>query len=726
MHSQDKAPSAQPWGATPEDWIRWAGQLQLESELLPVVSDPNAKRSAKSNIKEPGKVPSMFNAAGEMVGVIGWPQRKTTDRDVSRWLQDSRLGICLQGRVVKAFDIDIADPVQAAAVADVLKLTLGALPTRGRPNSGKRLLAFRLPVDFPKRIIKTAHGNIELLSTGQQFIVCGTHPTGVRYEWDGGLPAHIPGLTMAEVDAAWQALADLFALPDGASEARNGRIVAAPRRASDMQDPRVSFLDENGWVTGFERDGKVNIRCPWEDGHSTDTGASSTTYFPAGVGGFAQGHFRCLHASCSARTDGDFDEATGYGLIGFDVVNNTVEPLPAFTRARNGQIEPTLNNLLMALRMPQLSGLRIAFDDFKGTEMVGAPGREWRPFTDNDYGRLQATIERGAAAFKPINAKLLRTAALLVAEENRFDSAIDWARDLPPWDGTPRAAAFFSRYMGAADTPYTRAVGRYLWSALAGRVLVPGVKADMMPTLIGEQGSVKTSAIEAMAPSRDTFVEINLAAKDDDIARLMGGKLLAEIAELRGLKTRDAESIKAWISRRVEEWVPKFKERPQQFARRCILIGTTNEDGFLDDATGERRHLPVRVGQANREAIEADRNQLWAEGIALFEGNGGEVLWREAYELAKPEHAQFKATDPWTDIVRDWLAEREVDGDEPRGARPVRAVDVLISGLSLNRRDVKRADEMRLGKVLRGLGYRKEQARVGGESRKVWIRESQA
>jgi len=237
-----RAAAALTHGATPQEWEHFAHTLGLEAELLPVVSDPAAVISPRSSLREKGKVPSLFDQTGKVVGVTNWPQRRSTDRDIGRWSSDSRLGICLQARRVKAFDIDIADPVQSAAVAYMIEVGVGALPTRGRPNSGKRLLAFRLDVGFPKRVIKTAHGNIELLSTGQQFIAVGTHPSGVHYEWAGGLPAEIPTLTMAEVDTAWAALVVAFALPDGACEARSGAVPTVPRRAGDMQDHKVAWL----------------------------------------------------------------------------------------------------------------------------------------------------------------------------------------------------------------------------------------------------------------------------------------------------------------------------------------------------------------------------------------------------------------------------------------------------------------------------------------------------
>jgi hypothetical protein len=707
------------WGATPEEWAGWQA-LGLTTELLPVVADPGAKRSVTSSIKEPGKLPSLFNRAGEMVGMLKWPQHLASDAEVARWSRDSRLGICLQARRVKAFDIDIPDPAAAQAVADVLELTLGALPVRGRSNSGKRLMAFALDAEFGKRIIKTPHGAIELLSTGNQFLVAGTHPSGVRYEWVGGVPTELPTLSMAEVDDAWAMLADAFGGGESTDASRVGQAPSVARAAADAADPMVGWLDEHGWTTGAARDGRVDIRCPWAAGHSTDTGASSTSYFPAGVGGFAQGHFRCLHASCAARTDGDFLAVMGVVAESFDVVVPTAQEaaleLPNFQRDKAGHILAVLNNVLQAVRRPDVCELRIGHDLFKDGLMYGTPDGLWAPFMDHIFVDLRSTLER--KGFQPIKHEMIKHAVLKVSMENQFDSAQQWIRTLR-WDGVPRAAGFFARYFCADDTPYTRAVGAYTWSALAGRCFTSPVKADMVPVFIGLQGAGKTSAVSVFSPTKDAFVEISLDRKDEDIARSLRGKLVGEIAELKGLASRESESIKAWVSRETEEWVGKYREFTTRFDRRLLCFGTGNKNEFLDDDTGERRWLPMIVNGVDVKGIQAVRDQLWAEGLAMFQANGGEVLWRDALELARAEHHKFKVVDPWMDPILDWLAREDMDG--PRDRNLVRMHDVLTSALGLTTAKIGGKEAARVGKVLTLLGYERVVRTLDGRQAKVWV-----
>lgn len=710
------------WGATTEEWTHFADLLGLREDLLPVVSNPKAEISPNSKMRDLGKTPSRYDTKRQVVGIPQWTQNITSDRDLSRWVRDSDYGICLQTRVVRTFDIDIDDPVHAQAVQDLIELTLGNLPCRSRNNTGKRLLAFSMPGEFTKRILRTAHGAVEFLATGQQFIAIGTHPSGARYEWEGGLPARFPSITPAEFELVWQALVEAFALPDGDVRTRNGLAPVKARTRDDIRDPVVAFLQDNGWIKQWDRDGRVHVTCPWEDQHTSDSGPTSTSWFPAGVGGFEQGHFKCLHAHCASRTDGDFFEAISYTTSEFDVVEVQEEkPFPVFERDRQGRIESTAGNVQKALLRDDICNARIAYDQFKDGALIAWEGEgAWRALRDTDYFRLRVELER--RGFKKPSSDLIREGVHHVAEVNSFDSAIDWANSLQ-WDGVPRAERFFADYFGSEDTGYAKSVGLYLWSALAGRVLEPGCKADMVPVLVGQQGAGKTRGVSAISPEEGSFVEVNLEHRDENLARALRGKLVGELGELRGLMTREAEAIKAWITRTHEEWIPKYREFATRFPRRLVFIGTTNENDFLGDSTGERRWLPIQVGTVNVDAIERDRDQLWAEGVAMFKKSG--VHWAGAQTLAVEEHDKFKSTDAWAVPVSLWLGNNDMDQAEGmrRGDREhFTTEEVLAGSMQFEIKNVQFRDKKRMASVLRALGFEQFDARRKGGTAHSWRR----
>lgn len=390
-----------------------------------------------------------------------------------------------------------------------------------------------------------------------------------------------------------------------------------------------------------------------------------------------------------------------------------------FHETQNGHRPASAANLALACQRPDIIGCTIGFDTFRDELMLSNDGgRTWAPFKDEHSVLLKLRMEH-EHRFQKVATDALREHVYAAGKHNSFDSARLWLEGLPPWDGVPRIDAFCPRYLGAEDREYTRAVGAYMWTALAGRVMSPGIKADMVPVWVGRQGARKSSSIAAISPSPDFFDELAFDVRDADLSRKLKGLLVGELAELRGLATRELEAIKNFITQRFETWTPKFKEMPVTFARRCVFIGSTNEEQFLADKTGERRWLPVTVGECRPDLIERDRLQLWAEGLARFRANG--IEWQAAERLAEGEHEQYKAPDLWEEQIAGWLMCEGPDGAR-NDARPFTLGEVMAQALHLEAKNVKRADENRVGKILRGLGFAQQQARIDGVKARRWVK----
>ena len=309
------------WGAYPDEWGTFDLLLGLTEDMLPVVSNPAATISPNSSMKQLGKTPSCFNGQRQVVGIAAWTSHVSTSAEVDRWSRDADLGICLQTRTVRALDVDVGDVDEAAAIGACINANL---PKRIRANASKFLCLFRLPGDMSKRVIKTAHGMIEFLASGQQAVICGTHTSGVRYEWVGGLPNEIPELSLDQFETLWKALAHKFAIEEPTEakiSTKAQQLASAP-----LKDATSKYLLDHGHVKSFGKDGSLNITCPFEAEHTTEGAESATTYFPAHTGGYERGHFHCLHAHCSHRTDQDFRDAVGVpndDLADFDVVEDS-------------------------------------------------------------------------------------------------------------------------------------------------------------------------------------------------------------------------------------------------------------------------------------------------------------------------------------------------------------------------------------------------------------------
>lgn len=297
------------FGALSGDWDHFSRVLGLTSDLLPVVSNPQAAISPQSKMQAIGKTPSRYNGSGFVAGIVGWTSYEAKDSDIVLWSGQPDYGICLQTRNVRAFDVDVPDKALAARLAEYLA-DLG-LPVRSRKDSGKFLLLFACPGSLHHREVAVEGGIVELLANGQQCVISGTNPSGARYEFLPALPAHIPALSIEQVEDIWSGLDLLFAT--GESRTRGaGSVKVAKLEDAASNDPVAQHLAANGWAVGGERDGRLHITCPFAGEHTGPSSVSSTSYFPANTGGYARGHFRCLHAHCSGRGDHEYLEAVGY------------------------------------------------------------------------------------------------------------------------------------------------------------------------------------------------------------------------------------------------------------------------------------------------------------------------------------------------------------------------------------------------------------------------------
>lgn len=488
-------------------------------------------------------------------------------------------------------------------------------------------------------------------------------------------------------------------------EKRGGRAITAATV--------FKMASDHGWVERPTADGFEDMEAPVSTGNRVEPQMSAARAVE--MYGLAERYKRPRES---------FDEDLGIEIPRDEptepapLAEADPETLPAFTREKSGKIEATVGNLLMALRRPDLMGMQVGIDNFRD-ELMTAPlaTTAWRPFTDADYVWLREHLEMGFNGFKPISKELIKDTVWAVADAQRFDSAQLWLEGLQH-DGVRRCEMFLHRYFGCEDTPYSRAASLYLWTAMAGRVMEPGCKADMVIILVGTQGSGKSTGIAAMVPSPDFFTEISFSEDDDDLARKMRGKLVAEIGELRGLHTKEIEAIKAFITRTHEHWIPKFKEFATQFPRRLVFVGSTNQDQFLADETGNRRWAPIHVGVVDVQAVRADALQLWAEAREIWKRTG--VQWQSLQSLAEAEHSQYEMRDEWESTVAEWIERSEdFDGNAVRDRAFITTAEVLKEALKFDPRQVRKQDTMRAAAVLRRLGFTRKQIRQDG--RPTWV-----
>lgn len=304
---------------------------------------------------------------------------------------------------------------------------------------------------------------------------------------------------------------------------------------------------------------------------------------------------------------------------------------------KTGECEPTVNNaLLILLNDPALKG-RFGYNLF--SDMPCLLGDvPWRPagqVKSGGRGMLWVDLDEAGlrwylqAKWKFRSENDLRNALELAMRANAFHPVRTYLNGLT-WDGKPRLDTMLVDYLGAEDSPYTRAATRKWMCGAVKRVMLPGCKFDSAIVLVGKQGVGKSSFASILSKGWFNDSEINMNGKDG--YESLHGNWIIELAELASMKRSDVETVKTFLSKCEDTYRPAYGRRAATFKRQCVFFGTTNEEEFLRDRTGNRRYWPITVGeQLDREEFEANVDQVWAEAVAVY--RSGESLWLDTDEL---------------------------------------------------------------------------------------------
>ncbi len=158
--------------------------------------------------------------------------------------------------------------------------------------------------------------------------------------------------------------------------------------------------------------------------------------------------------------------------------------------------------------------------------------------------------------------------------------------------------------------------------------------------------------------------------------------------------------------------------------RRCVFFATTNDKEYLLSQTGNRRFWPVETSHIDKQALRADRDQLWAEAALREAQRELIVLDQKLWEDAREQQEERRSKDPWEnkllmipDTVRtkEGIERRIVWGDRDRGEECVSSADLLTFVLEVAIERQHSGTGKRLSTVMKQLGW---QRKKGG---KVWI-----
>src|SRR5208337_3286540 len=311
------------------------------------------------------------------------------------------------------------------------------------------------------------------------------------------------------------------------------------------------------------------------------------------------------------------------------------------------------------------------------------------------------------------------------AHEHGFHPVRDYLRSCR-WDGTARLASWLPTYLGTEVNSYTAAVGRCWLISGVARIMRPGVKADSVLGLIGQQGILKSTALEVLA-SEPWFTDHISPLGEKDSRLDLQGTWIVELAELDRVRGADLARVKNFLSTKTDKYRVPYGHRKQPFPRSCIFASSSNIGDMLTDETGNRRWWPVNCGRINIEALRRDSDQIWGEALALFEA--GEKWWLapELVRAAAFEADKHYQPGIWDEEILSWcerpvarqkrIEDRTPGDDLPFDSQPYQVTlnDVLVHCIGKSLDKLVFGDQMQIQRCLIHASYKKQpQCRVNG------------
>lgn len=352
---------------------------------------------------------------------------------------------------------------------------------------------------------------------------------------------------------------------------------------------------------------------------------------------------------------------------GIEIDSDNNEWMNSLDRNDEGGLKSTIKNVKLFLENDKNLSGRVHMDEFSQLMVLDCPvpwdlnkEERTRPWKDSDDAGLRLYFE----GFGIQGKEKILDGVTIAAEHNTIHPIRDYLDSLE-WDGKKRLEFVLKDYFGAELNDYTKEAFKCTICAAVQRIYHPGTKFDEMLILVGEQGIGKSTFFRKLAGGSEYFSDSQNSFDNKDGAEQLQGIWWNEIAELASFGKYELGQIKNFLSKTDDKYRAAYGRHITVRPRVCVFVGTTNDEEFLKDPTGNRRFWPITCDAEKAEKsvwddLDGERDQLFAEAVEILKLEGEQALRLSpsAEALAEIARGERMIADDRRGMVLDFLKKK--------------------------------------------------------------------
>lgn len=350
---------------------------------------------------------------------------------------------------------------------------------------------------------------------------------------------------------------------------------------------------------------------------------------------------------------------------------------PIFNLTDKGIIKQTIQNMCEAIEYDEklwdhIKYNTLSYSPFVVGDLPWEHVNKYREWNNADDSNLKSYIE---ARYGLKSMEKIMEALNIVVNRNPYNPVkIMLEECYAKWDKKMgHIESLLPDYLGVEKSEYSTECMKLFMLGAISRAYYPGCKFDYMPVLIGSQGIGKSTFLRLLAMNNAWYNDNFNTVEGDKAPEKLRGMWMVELAELLATKkAKEVESIKAFLTSTVDTYRPPYGRRTEQRPRVCVFAGTTNNDHFLTDRTGNRRFLPIVTRKAyvkksmfeDQVSVQNDFESAWGEAMHLFK-NANErpslILPGHLQKYVESKQSEYMEEDVRVGIIQEWLDNTKED-----------------------------------------------------------------